>query len=93
MECEDLGIRIETVGSGDGKGSLIRGLGASNTVCIGNGRNDIEMFEESALSVAVIGDEGCAAKAAAAADIIAKDIEAAFSLLPKPARITATLRR
>lgn len=93
MECEGLGIQIKTIGSGNEKRSFIRGLGASNTVCIGNGMNDIGMFEESALSIAVIGEEGCAVEALAAADLVVKDIKAAFALLLKPARITATLRQ
>lgn len=92
MECEGLGVQIRTIGSGSEKRSFLRSLGASNTVCIGNGRNDIGMFEESVLSIAVIGEEGCAVEALAAADIVVKDIEAAFALLLNPTRITATLR-
>lgn len=92
MECEGLGIQIKTITNGNEKRKFVHDLGVSNTVCIGNGMNDVKMFEESALSIAIIGEEGCAAKAFTVADIIVKSIEDAFALLLKPSRITATLR-
>ena len=93
VECEGLDIPIETIGAGIEKKEFVRELGASHTVCIGNGINDVGMFEISALSIAVIGEEGCATKAAVAADILVRRIEDAFALLLRPARITATLRQ
>ena len=74
------------------KMELVAKLGALHTVCIGNGRNDSKMFAASALSIAVIGQEGTFTKAAMQADILTVDILSALSLLTKPNRLKATLR-
>ncbi|MEW9122716.1 MAG: ATPase P [Thermotaleaceae bacterium] len=74
------------------KRKYVSTLGAHETICIGNGVNDIEMFEEGALSIAVIGEEGCAGKLLCAADIIVKDIKDALDLVLNPKRMKATLR-
>jgi soluble P-type ATPase len=70
----------------------IKGLGPQSCVGIGNGRNDAAMLAAAALGIAVIGPEGAAAAAVAAADVIAAGIDTALDLLLKPLRLTATLR-
>jgi soluble P-type ATPase len=92
MECEGLSIQVKAIGSGLDKRVFVGSLGDSNTICIGNGMNDVGMFEASALSIAIMGREGCAVKAICAADIVVRNIEDAFELILKPTRITATLR-
>ena len=67
-------------------------LGRSNTVCIGNGRNDRLMLQAAALSIAVIGPEGAALDTLHAAAVITPDIRAALDLLLHPLRLAATLR-
>ena len=74
------------------KREIVNNIDSKLTMTIGNGNNDVEMFEESILSVAVIGDEGCAVKAIFAADIITNNIDDAIDLLLNPHRIKATLR-
>jgi soluble P-type ATPase len=93
MECEGLDIHVKTIGSGLDKQKFVRSLGDSNTICIGNGMNDVGMFEAGALSIAIMGMEGCAVKAIRAADIVVRNIEDAFELILKSTRITATLRK
>ncbi len=74
------------------KRDFVRSLGASETVAIGNGRNDRLMLREAALGIAVILGEGAAAETVMAADIVCDSIPAALELLIHPLRLTATLR-
>lgn len=70
----------------------ITGLDASETVCMGNGRNDRLMLKAAGLGVVVILEEGAAAETIMAADIVCKNITDALELLLRPLRVTATLR-
>jgi soluble P-type ATPase len=74
------------------KVNYVQKLGASKTVCIGNGRNDRLMLKEAALGIAVIQEECAAAEAVLAADIASHGILAALDLLLNPLRLVATLR-
>ena len=76
----------------EAKRALVRGLGASQVVCIGNGRNDRLMLAEAALGIAVTGPEGTAGEALAAADLFVPGISDALDLLQAPTRLVATLR-
>jgi P-type E1-E2 ATPase len=75
------------------KADYARALGADHVVAIGNGANDVEMLKAAAIGIAVIGREGCAGEALAAADVVVTDIETALELLLNPRRLIATLRR
>lgn len=70
----------------------VRACGADNTVCFGNGANDIAMFAEAVLAVGVIGPEGAYQPTLAQADVIVTNPKDALSLLLKPGRLVATLR-
>lgn len=74
------------------KAEFLRGLGAEHTVAIGNGANDVLMLRESAVGICVVGEEGAAAAALVAADVVVADIRHALDLLLKPQRLVATLR-
>ena len=74
------------------KGRYVEELGAGQTVCVGNGRNDRAMLEKAKLGILVIQQEGAAAESLQAADVICSDILAALQLLLHPLRLTATLR-
>jgi soluble P-type ATPase len=74
------------------KAGYITDLGRHKVACIGNGRNDRLMMKESALSIAVIQNEGAASETIAAAQIVCTDILSALSLFTNTKRITATLR-
>jgi soluble P-type ATPase len=74
------------------KRALMQSLGDAHTAVIGNGRNDREIVAHAALSIVVVGREGCAMSTLAAADIVCTDIRDALDVLATPARIVATLR-
>lgn len=93
-QCEPLGIDVRTFpreGAAVCKREIVKSL-SGGRVCIGNGFNDIEMFDVSDLSVAVINAEGMCAKLIAHADVFAMSIKDALELFLKPDRLRATLR-
>lgn len=75
------------------KAVFIRSLGAMGVVAIGNGANDVAMLEEAALGIAVLGREGLAASALAAAHVVVPSVEEGLDLLAHPQRLVATLRQ
>lgn len=74
------------------KADYVRQLGGQATVAIGNGRNDRLMLEQAALGIAVLGEEGTAAAAILAADLVVQDVFSALELFRNPRRLVATLR-
>ena len=75
-----------------GKIEYVKKLGVSETVCIGNGRNDRRMLKESILGIAVVLEEGAAVETLMVADVACTSIVSALELLQYPLRLTATLR-
>jgi soluble P-type ATPase len=71
---------------------FLKELGASQTVAVGNGRNDVEMLEASALGIVILGPEGAAKEALLAADLFFGQIDDALDCLLNPKRLIATLR-
>lgn len=93
--CEGLPLTVLTFPDGsamDSKLDIVRSLGPEACVSIGNGRNDCLMCRESALSIAVLGEEGACSSLISSADICTRSILDALSLLEKPKRLIATLR-
>ncbi len=74
------------------KEEYVNHLNPYHVVAIGNGRNDCLMLQQAALGIAVMQQEGAAAKTLQAADLVSYDILAALNLLLKPNRLIATLR-
>jgi len=94
--ARELDIKMFTVSSDHGtidKANFIAALNPTRTVAIGNGNNDLEMFKQADLSIAVIGQEGCSVAALLYADIAVTNIIDALNLLLHPMRLRATLRR
>lgn len=94
--ARELDISIVTVSSNNGtadKANFITALNPPGAAAIGNGNNDVAMFQEAQLSIAVIGREGCCAAALLNADVVVNDINDALDLLLNPLRLIATLRR
>jgi P-type E1-E2 ATPase len=90
-----LDMQVQVLPPGDhveAKAALVRALGASQTIAIGNGSNDEAMVREAAVGIAIVGREGAAARTVLASDIVVTDIEDALDLLLNPARLVATLR-
>jgi P-type E1-E2 ATPase len=74
------------------KADFVRSLGRERVVAIGNGANDAEMLSEASLGIAIVGPEGAAVRAVAAADVAVSDILVALDLLLHTKRLVATLR-
>jgi soluble P-type ATPase len=74
------------------KRAVLARFDAARTVAIGNGRNDRGLLEQAALSIVVVGREGCAAASLVRADIVCASIVDALDVLLTPRRIVATLR-
>ena len=75
------------------KRAAIERMAADETVAIGNGSNDRGLFERAALSIVVVGGEGCATQTLLKADVACSSIGDALDLLLTPRRLVATLRR
>jgi P-type E1-E2 ATPase len=92
----ELGVPLHKIGFADQqqqKLAVVQKLGAETTAAIGNGFNDCLMLKAAGLGICVTGPECAAAGTAAAADVVAPDINGALDLLLKPKRLIATLRR
>lgn len=92
--CEGLPVNLKTF-PGNSAASHKKEIVASLTgesICIGNGFNDIEMFKISDLSICILGEEGCCSKTIVQSDIVAKSINDVFDMLFNKNRIRATLR-
>lgn len=87
-----LGIDSRVVRDGAEKVDYVRQLGSQHCAAIGNGANDQGMLSEVALGIAVIGPEGAAAPAIAAADVVCRSIDDALQLLLDDRALAATLR-
>jgi len=70
---------------------LLRQLGATRTVAIGNGVDDAPMIEEAGLGICIISKEGTSAEAMKRADVVVSNILDALDFLLKPLRQKATL--
>lgn len=94
-QCEDLPVKIEVFSKDNiaqKKKNFVEKIGKETTIAVGNGRNDLEMFEKSVLSIVVMGKEGCCVKSIMAADIVVNTPIDALDLLLNNDRIIATLR-
>lgn len=93
-ECTPLGITVTTFprdGAAKCKEAVVKEL--SGGVCaLGNGFNDIEMFDAAELSIAILEGEGMCAALLPHADVLVKSISDGLDLLLKPDRLRATLR-
>lgn len=92
--CEGLPLTVQTyptVEVGAVKAEKT-GKKRGGVVCIGNGYNDILMFDAADLSICVIGREGCCGALISHADVVVTSIHDALDLLLKVDRLRATLR-
>ena len=86
-------IRITPGGESEAKAQYVRQLGADQVVSLGQGMNDAGMMREAAIGICVLSSEGLATETLQAADLVVPDILSALSLLEKPMRLVASLRR
>ena len=93
-QCAQLGVDVQTFpreGASQFKEDYAKGL-SGDVACLGNGRNDIGMFRQVALSIAIVDVEGTCAALLPYADVVARSIDEGLSLLLNPDRLRATLR-
>lgn len=93
-QCEPMGVEVKTFpreGAAKCKEEIVKGL-AGGAVCFGNGFNDIQMFDEALLAVAVLEGEGMCAALMGHADLVVHSVIDGLDLLLKPNRLRATLR-
>ena len=94
-ECDGLPLTLKTFPTDSAMNSkleILRSLGDDFCCAIGNGRNDILMCKDAALSICIMGEEGCCSKLIEHTHVTVKTIENALELLLKPKRLIATLR-
>lgn len=94
-ECVDINLQIKTFENGfavDEKLNVLNSLGKEKCICMGNGRNDIEMCKEAEISICVMGEEGCYSKLLGITDLTVTSIDDALDLILNPKRIQAGLR-
>lgn len=94
-QCDGLPLEIRTFPTGnaaDYKAEVLHQEAADTCVCLGNGRNDIKMFQEAALSIAIMGTEGICSALLRESDICVTSVEDGLDLLLNPKRIIADLR-
>jgi soluble P-type ATPase len=70
---------------------LLRQLGPTRTVAIGNGVDDAPMIEEAVFGICVMGKEGTSIEAMMKADVVVSNALDALDFLLKPLRQKATL--
>ncbi len=90
-----LGIKAHIIQAGYEKGqkeAFVTGLKPAGVAAIGQGANDSGMLKSADIGIAVMSKEGLAVQTLLASDIVVPDIIAAFELLEKPLRLTATMR-
>jgi P-type E1-E2 ATPase len=75
------------------KKELIESLDPKKTIALGNGSNDAQMLKESAISIAVLGNEGLSLKALENSDLMIKNINDFFEMMKEPKKLIATLRK
>ena len=95
-QVSDIDCKVIIIPAGNqaqSKLDFIAGLGAQNTLCVGNGANDELMLKHAAVGIAVQQEEGLATAALFAADLVVKDVLDVFAMLKTPERIMATLRK
>ncbi len=95
-QLKDFDLKVFVLSSEDHlneKAQFVKKIGSNETVSFGNGNNDEEMLKNTAISISVIGEEGCSKKALLACDIVCKDILTAMDLLLNKKRLIATLRQ
>ena len=86
-------VWIPPEGASQAKLDLLRQLGRSRTVAIGNGVEDAPMIEEASLGICMLSQEGTAASTLQKADLVFTSILDALDFLLKPLRQQGTLSK
>jgi len=91
--AKKLGVKCVIAKNSEEKGEFVRNeLDGKVTVAIGNARNDIPMFDESALSIVTLLSEGIHTKVLMYADIVVPSFKDALNLLIDRDTFEATMK-
>ena len=93
-QCDGLGAEVKTfprANAAECKEEIVRALGGK-VACVGNGFNDIKMFDIADLSIVIMDGEGVCAGLIAHSDVLVRSAEEGLDLLLKTDRLRATLR-
>lgn len=94
-QCEPLGLQVRTFPQENAavcKEEIVRELGGKNVACLGNGFNDISMFQAAGLGIAVLDGEGLCTSLLPHATVLCRSSAEALALLLNPKRVIADLR-
>ncbi|QQY79622.1 P-type E1-E2 ATPase [Keratinibaculum paraultunense] len=94
-QCKNIPVKILTFpkeNAGKSKKDIVEKIGKEKTLAVGNGFNDIPMFKEATLSIAIIEGEGASGKLLWQADIVARNIIEAINIILDKNKLKATLR-
>ncbi len=94
-EFENQNVEIKVMDSDNSainKKKYVEALGIKNSICIGNGYNDIEMMKSAVLAIGVAQAEGINGKLVIYSDIVFTSILDALDSIINHRRIKATMR-
>jgi len=94
-QCKSIPGKVLTFpqeNAGESKKDIVKKLGGNKTMVVGNGFNDVPMFEEGVLSIAIIEGEGASGKLLGQADIVSRNIVEAINIILSKNKVKATLR-
>lgn len=94
-ECKKINGKVLTFpkeNAGQSKKKIVEDLGQNKTLCVGNGYNDIPMFEISILTMGIIEGEGASGKLLTKADIVSRNIIECLHIILNNSMVKATLR-
>ena len=86
------GIEAVVTKNAQEKRAFVESIGPEQTVCVGNGNIDIEMFKVAKLYICTVQAEGATTKAMLQADVVVTHIGHAMEILLDPDKLIATLR-
>jgi P-type E1-E2 ATPase len=86
-------IRIQPGNESQQKANYVNRLGAENVIAIGQGANDADMLKSAAIGICLLSVEGTAVETLLSADLVVPDIYTALTLLERPLRLVASLRK
>ena len=85
--------RLQKGHEAEQKADYVNQLGFEKVIAMGQGANDAGMLKNAVIGVCVLSPEGTALSTLLSADLVVPDILTAFSLLEKPKRMIASLRK
>ncbi len=86
-------VRITPGNEAEQKVDYLRKIGPDHSAAVGQGANDSLMLKEARIGICILSQEGTALETFLQADLIVPDIISALTIISKPSRLTASLRK